>query len=391
MNSPSIKVGIVGCGVIGKQHIRAAHESEWIELAGVTDLNPEAARLVARQFEAKRAYDDALSLIADPEIEAVVLAVPTNVRTGLALKAIAAGKHVLLEKPLAMSVKEIERLQEAAAEHARAGGAPLTIAFCSSRFRFLEHAKAARDWIAEGRLGDIRLIRCRVNEPSPGRPSTPQPVWRVHSEINGGGIVANWGIYDFDYLLGLTGWTLRPEWAIARTWGLGDSIRSYFPPDANTETYGTAYIQCADNVALTYERGEFMGAEQERSWQIIGSEGSLTLHMTWPSEKRIVASLLHPETGIEQVTVWEGTEDSSWVDKGALIDFTQSILDNRQPATGLPEALKLQAVMDALYASARSGAPVRMSGAAEGTGVMAEMGPASSSSSSGTSEGGDLS
>lgn len=351
MNKSKVRIGIVGCGYIGKNHIKAAIEAEWVELAAVADSSLEAAKLAAEQFGAERYYDSAEALLSDPSIDAVVLAVPTNIRTALALKSIAAGKHTLLEKPLAMNVSEIEQLVSASE------GGP-KVGFCSSRFRFLEHAVAAHRWIAEGRLGELRLIRCRVNEPATGRPDNPPPAWRLQTSINGGGIVANWGSYDFDYLLGLTGWTLQPEWIIARTWGLAPSISDYFPAGADSETYGTAYIQCANDIVLTYERGEFMGAPQERTWQIIGSEGSLSLHMTWPSEKVIMASTLHAENGVESSVVWEGTEDSSWIDKGALFDFTRSILDNTEPATGLSEALKLQIIMDNLYVSARSGAPV---------------------------------
>ncbi|MFB9277484.1 Gfo/Idh/MocA family protein [Cohnella cellulosilytica] len=350
MSLKKVKIGVVGCGVIGKQHIKAASEAEWIELAAVADANTEAARLAADQFGAGRWYGEAAALLADASVEAVVLAVPTHIRTEMALQALAAGKHVLLEKPLAMRADEIRRLMAARGDR--------TVAFCSSRFRFLEHAEAARRWIAEGRLGELRVLRCRVNEPAAGRPASPPPTWRVHTSINGGGIVANWGIYDLDYLLGLTGWKLQPEWIIARMWGLAPSISDYFPPGSDSETYGTAYIQCADNIVLTYERGEFMAAPQERTWQIIGSEGSLSLHMTWPSEKTIAAASLHAETGVSSSVVWEGNEDSSWIDKGALLDFARSVAEGKEPATGLAEALKLQTIMDAMYDSARQGAPV---------------------------------
>ncbi|MDI4645130.1 Gfo/Idh/MocA family protein [Cohnella hashimotonis] len=359
MTTEIVKIGIIGCGVIGKLHIKSALEAPWVAVIAIADAYPAAARQAAEHFGIGRTYDDAAALLADRMIDAVVLAVPTNVRTELALQALEAGKHVLLEKPLAMSSADILRISDAA-EKARQAFGPRTVAFCSSRFRHLAHAKAAAAWIAEDHLGDIRVIRCRVTDPSPGRPSTPQPYWRVHSEVNGGGIVSNWGIYDLDYLLGLTGWQLEPEWALARMWGLGEPIADYFPPDADTETYGAAYIQCRDRISLTYERGEFMAAPQERSWQIVGSKASLTLHMTWPSEKKIVASILHPETGVETRTIWEGNEDSSWVDKGALFDFTRAIIEGRPPMTGLVEALKLQRMMDAIYLSAKSDKPVQL-------------------------------
>jgi predicted dehydrogenase len=348
-----VRLGIIGCGVIGKQHMKAAMEADWIELAGVADVNPEAAQLAAEQFGAQQVYPNADLLLEDSSIEAVVLAVPTNIRTAIALKALANGKHVLLEKPVALHEKEVRQLIEAQGE--------LTVAVCSSRFRFLEHADAARRWIEEGNLGEVRILRCRVNEPAGKRPAAPPPAWRLHTAINGGGIVANWGIYDFDYLLGLTGWTLQPKWVLSHLWQLPEPIADYFPPNSDSETYGSAFIQCENGTVITFERGEFMAAPLERSWQIIGSKGSLTLHMTWPSEKTILCTTLDAESGAQTRTLWEGTEDSSWVDKGPVIDFTRSILDGSKPATGLQEALVLQQILDAVYQSARSGAPVQIS------------------------------
>lgn len=330
--------------------MQAAREADRVELAGVTDLDLETARLAAEHYGADKVYGTPEQLIEDPGIDAVVLAVPTNVRLALALHALRCGKDILVEKPVAMKEEELHRL--AAAQGNR------TIAFCSSRFRFLEHAAAAARWIEEGHLGDIRLVRCRVNQPAGRKPEAPLPTWRVHRSINGGGIVANWGTYDLDYLLGLTGWTLKPRYVLGNAWGISESIADYWPAGADSESHGAMYIQCESGAVLAYERGEYMAAPREESWQIIGSAGSVTLKMTWPSEKIIVGTTLDPDGGAVTRTIWEGTEDDALIHSGPVFDFAGAILDNRPPATGLKEALVIQRIMDAFYRSAATGGPV---------------------------------
>ena len=141
----AVRFGIIGCGVIGRYHAQAATDSTAIDLVAVSDLRPEIAQEVAQLHDVRQVYLDAESLIADDTVEAVVLAMPAHIRTDLALKAFAAGKHVLTEKPVAMNSQEVETLIAARGD--------LVAACCCSRYQFLEATRTVTDFVGSGALG----------------------------------------------------------------------------------------------------------------------------------------------------------------------------------------------------------------------------------------------
>ena len=196
-----VKVGVIGCGVIGSRHLSIATEAPQIELVAAADLIEENRQRAAERFNPPKLYATGEELLNDDEIEAVVLAFPTQHRTEMALRAFDKGKHVLIEKPIAMNAAEVRQLIAARGE--------LTSACCSSRKRFTESARIATDIIARGKLGELRTVYCRAIISAKGQPETPRPAWRLIKALNGGGILVNWGCYDIDYLLGITGWQLN--------------------------------------------------------------------------------------------------------------------------------------------------------------------------------------
>ncbi len=345
-----VRLGVVGCGVIGPTHMAAAAESPLLDLVAVADLIEERARSAAEKFKARRVYRSGAELLDDPEVEAVVLAFPTGKRTELALQAFARRKHVLLEKPVAMNAGEVRQMIAAR------GG--LVAACCSSRFRFLEGAKVAADFIASGALGDLRVVRCRNIAAAGPKPVTPRPDWRLTRALNGGGYLVNWGCYDLDYLLGITGWSLRPRLVLAQTWTVPPQFRSHIAPGSDAETYYIALIRCEGGTVISLERGEYMPAHSEDAWQIIGTRGSLTLKMTWGCPKAIVHDDTTAEKGVKTHTLWQGEETTSLTSSGPVTDFAAAVREGRPPMTTLERSLVIQQVTDAIYASAASGRAV---------------------------------
>ena len=98
-----VKLGVVGCGVIGPSHLRTAVNSSLIDLVAVADLIEGNRQRAIEQFQPKKVYNNSNNLLDDEEIGAVVLAFPTQYRTQVALEAFSKGKHVLTEKPVAMN------------------------------------------------------------------------------------------------------------------------------------------------------------------------------------------------------------------------------------------------------------------------------------------------
>jgi UDP-N-acetyl-2-amino-2-deoxyglucuronate dehydrogenase len=342
-----VKLGVVGCGVIGPSHLKVAATSPLLETVAVADRVEERVRKAAEEFSVPKTYSEGADLVTDPDVQLVVLAFPAQGRTELGLHAFANGKHVLTEKPVAMNADEVKQMIAAQGS--------LKAACCSSRFRFMEGARVATEFIA---LGDLRVVRCRHLIPCGEKPDTPRPEWRLKKELNAGGILCNWGCYDLDYLLGITGWRLKPKTVFAQTWTIPPQFESHIAPGSNAETYYTALVRCEGGTIIQIERGEYMPAQGDEAWQIVGTKGSLKLRMIAGDPKQII----HDDTSTEQGTVskvlWEGDESGGATAAAPVTDLAEAIREDREPSTSLERALVVQQITDAVYASAERGVSV---------------------------------
>lgn len=356
-----VKLGVIGCGVIGPTHMKAARNSDLLDLVAVADLIPERAEKAAAEYGARKTYGEGLDLIADPEIELVVLAMPTTHRKALALAAFAAGKNVLIEKPIAMNAGDVKDLIAARGS--------LKAACCSSRYRFITHHKIAADFIATGALGELRNVYMRSAFPAGPPPAEPKPEWRLKRSLNGGGFLMNWGCYDLDYLLGLTGWQLKPLKIFGQHWQVAPNIAWHLPEGSDAETYYTALARCEGGTILSIERGEYMPIANDSVWQIIGTKGALRLTMTAVTAagpqaknatnwKQIFYDELTEDRGVVSQILWEGEEDLDMVHGGPVIDMAGAIREDRDPATTLEKAYMVQRITDAVYESGWTGEAV---------------------------------
>jgi predicted dehydrogenase len=262
----------------------------------------------------------------------------------MGLKAFAAGKHVLTEKPVAANADEVRRLIAAARAAKRVG------ACCSSRYRFLTSSGVTADFLASGALGALRVVRARGVNPAGAAPTQAPPDWRLKRDQNGGGILMNWGCYDLDFVLGLTGWRLRPRLVLAQCWTLAPHLAARAAPGSDAETHGLAVIQCDDGILLSFERAEFASSAADNTHQFIGETGTLRTVMAAPRK-----SVFHDHTdgqfGLLTRTLWEGDDPTEVIHAGPLRDFASAILHGRAPKTTLEQALMVQQITDAVYAS----------------------------------------
>jgi predicted dehydrogenase len=349
----AIRLGVVGCGVIGKRHLEAAEACDVVKTVAVADRVEGKAQAAAQQFGVETIYAEGEEVLADARVDAVVLATPTCERSALALKALEAGKHTLVEKPVAMCAADVEGMIAAAGD--------LTAGCCSSRYQFAPHTETATEFVASGALGKLRVVHCRAHQPARKAPENPPPAWRLSKSLNGGGILVNWGCYDLDYLLSVTGWSLEPKTVLAQTWQVSPRLRSHVAEGSDAETHFAAFILCEDGEVISFERGEYMPAHEQSAWQIIGTNGSLNLTMT-PQQGKVIT---HDDTtdadGVVSRTIWEGNEDWGSPHKGPVRDFAEAIIEKRQPTTDLHKSLLIQRISDAIYESARLGRAVDLS------------------------------
>jgi predicted dehydrogenase len=189
--SDGVRVGIVGCGLIGRKRAEALAEGD--ELVGCHDLDTDAAQALADDFgcEAVARLDDLLSR----DLDVIVVATTHDQLTPIGTRALEAEANVLVEKPAGIGVADIERLEAAAS----AAGRRVKVGF---NHRFHPGTERALEAAASGRFGDVMFARARYGH---GGRLGYEKEWRMRPEISGGGELIDQGMHVLDLFHSLLG------------------------------------------------------------------------------------------------------------------------------------------------------------------------------------------
>lgn len=200
-----IRLGIVGCGRVTElRHLPALRGVPAIEVVALSDVDAARLEQVAARFGVARRHRDYRELIEDEGVEAVAVCVPPKLHAEVALAALAAGKDIFIEKPLALSLAECDLLSERAAN---AAGVKVLVGF---NMRWHRLAREAREMVRRGELGEVKLVRTVFT--SGIRLGGEFADWRRQRET-GGGVLFELGTHHFDLLRFLIGDELEEVYA----------------------------------------------------------------------------------------------------------------------------------------------------------------------------------
>ena len=333
-----LAIAVIGSGTIADQHLGAIRGIDRARLVGVTSRTEEKARKVGER-EGCRWTTDYRDLLRDPDVELVNIATSSGSHATIAREALEAGKHVLVEKPLAMNSVDADRLIALA----RARG--LTLGVVSQR-RFEEQHEIVKKVVSTGGIG--RLLLAEVSCPWYRTQAYYDSAdWRGKIATDGGALM-NQGIHSVDLLL----WFAGP----ART----------VQGKAVTQTHRME----AEDLALaivTFESGAFGTIMASTSIQP-GFQPSLNLYGEKGSIKLEGTSIVHwtvpdlpkPEMGEIQVVaaVNDPRLGSSRNHQRQILDLVAAIEEGRSPAVTGEDGRRAVRLIEALYASSASGLPV---------------------------------
>jgi len=172
----SINVGIIGLGKMGKLHLRVSRYMDDAKVVAVADPSPRAVR-AAQKEGVRTVYGDYHELLRDPGVDAVIITLPNFMHLEAALAAVAAGKHVFVEKPLAMTSADCERIDDAATRR----GVKLMV---GHNYRFFDATRKLKADYDSGAIGDVVLSTFElVHGPlAPSLESQPVPEWYFDRE-----------------------------------------------------------------------------------------------------------------------------------------------------------------------------------------------------------------
>jgi len=261
-----INVGIIGMGRSGWE-LHAAPLQKFPEYRLVAVCDQSQARLAqAAQAFSVRTYSEAQALIGDAEVQLVVVAAPSNLHASLAIGAMEAGKHVLVEKPMAITLAEAEAMLAAAERSGRI----LTV-FHNRRWdRDYQMVKAL---VQRGVLGELLTLDSRVMTYGPewttyGVPEF-NPTWRTQKAY-GGGFLADWGPHLVEQCLDLTGEMPVSVAAQLRGYLWATEVEDYFSLRLTFPSGLLVTLEGSNNARLPLPR-----------WFVVGRLGTLVADGAW--------------------------------------------------------------------------------------------------------------
>lgn len=191
-----LHAAVIGCGLISKNHLKALKNVKQASCTAVCDIEREKAEKAAEQYGIAKIYTDYHEMLADPDIDVVHICTPHFLHAQMAVDALRAGKHVLCEKPMALSEEDAKAMMAARDE----AGKQLAVCFQN---RYNEASVYMKELLESGRLGKVLGARGQVTWNRKPEYYTQSP-WRGRWATEGGGVLINQAIHTFDLLQWLT-------------------------------------------------------------------------------------------------------------------------------------------------------------------------------------------
>ncbi len=336
----NVRLGIVGAGGIGRAHLSAARECRGLEVRAVCDVHAGRLRAAASEFGVPQTFADYRDMLAGDAVDAVSICTPNATHMSIALAALRAEKHVLCEKPLAVSARQGKRMVAAAEKAGR-------LLMSAQSARYTRAAKLVKTMAERGRFGEIYYAKALWLR----RSGTPRG-WFHDVEQSGGGPLIDLGVHAIDLLWWIMG---RPE-----------------PVSAHALTFDRLGRrgQGRGDWGVGYSPGKFSVEDQVVGTIRFDGDRAIGLDISWAAHTadtywmRLFGTKAGAQIGPELV-IYE-------TDNGTLMDTTPQLAESNQYATEMQhfvdcirrgeepispgwQSLVVMRMLDALYKSARTG------------------------------------
>ncbi len=340
----TIGFGVIGAGLVGPTHAAAAALAPGAQLVAVCDLVAERAEAVAEQHGAIP-LTEVDALLDRRDVQVVSICLPTRLHLAVAERAVAAGKHLIVEKPLELSLERADRLLAAARAH------NVQVAAIFNR-RFIPALTATRRAVEDGLLGDL-IAADMYYKSYRTQEYYDESGWRGTWGQEGGAALINQGIHGVDLLR----WVAGP---VARVFGYADHLRRAIEADDTTAAVARyangalGAIQAMTSIEPRLpDRLEYHGTKgtiqlanyRIANWAVPGAEG-------WP--ERVAAeerALLAAHRSLEAAG-----------HHAQIAEIAAAIREGRPSAVSGEEGRRSLAVVLAIYESARTGRVVKVDG-----------------------------
>lgn len=352
MTENKVRVAIIGAGTVARDNqIPAFLKCENAQVAAVFDRHLDRAQALCTRFGIPKAYDKYEDVLSDADIDCISICTGNVSHESLAVAAAKAGKHILCEKPMAISVQEAENMKRAADEN----GVTFMMAFVN---RFRQESIMLSELREAGRFGDIYHARCGWIR----RRGTPSG-WFTDKSKSGGGAVLDIGVHVIDltwYLMGrpkpvlVTGVTHRHigsyETRSVKGWAAAGAKNGVF----DNEEAASALIRFENGASMSVDISWAINGREEKMFsKIYGTKGGACFR---PLE------LYGEEDGFLTDTVPVLVPEDSWQPafERETAHFVNCILEGKKPISPAEDGLTVQRMLNAIYDSDRLGSAISL-------------------------------
>jgi UDP-N-acetyl-2-amino-2-deoxyglucuronate dehydrogenase len=336
-----LNFGLIGCGRVAPRHAESLRNLDGACLAAVADVQESRARRFAHDYGTE-AYTDYRRLLDRPDIDVITICTPSGLHAGMAIAALQAGKHVLVEKPMALALSDADAMLAASRAARRKLGVVL-------QNRYNPPMQDLRRAVDEGRLGRLLLGNATVRWYRPQE--YYEDGWHGTWAMDGGALM-NQSIHHIDALQWLLG---EPASVTAYTATLAHRMEA--------EDTGIALIRFRSGALGVVEGSTITYPENlEGSVALFGEHGSVKIGGTALNRKvlwKIQCELEHER----ELLVRDQVDPPSvygYSHQAVIADMAAAVREDREPKTHGVEARKSVALVLAMYESARTGRPVSM-------------------------------
>jgi xylose dehydrogenase (NAD/NADP) len=318
-----IRWGLLSTAHINRRLIPAIRAAQQSDLVAVASRNLSKAQDYAATWEILQAFGSYAELLASDEVDVVYISLPNHLHAQWSIRAMQAGKHVLCEKPLALSVKDVDRMTTVSQQTGR-------MLMEAYMYRHHPQTKLAGEWVHSGRLGDI----CQVNAIFNFTITNPQDV-RLAPEY-GGGCLWDVGVYPVSFAQFMV--SAPPQWVFGSQRMGGTGVDEYFAGQMGYPGGPIAQFSCAF-------RSPFYNFAE-----IIGTQGRLTFTRPFTHLDNERKLIFHSKDG-EAIEIAVPEKE---LYLGEVENINQAILEGAPLHLSLSESRNQISTIEALYQSAKS-------------------------------------
>ena len=320
------RVGLVGFGGMGKQHIKRIKESQYVEITGIFDIDSDKDYSTISSKIKK--YDSLSALLDDSTIEIVLIATPNDTHKTIAIQALQSGKHVISEKPVTLNTSELKEILTTAEK-------------CGKKFtvhqnrRWDENFLITKKLLEEKKLGELLYVENRVQ----GSRGIPKD-WR-RNKNQGGGMLLDWGVHLIDRILFLFPNQKIISLHATLTYFLNHEVDDGFKIEIVFDSLKKAYLEVGTAVIEDFElNGKFVTLTGELAKEAVPVETGAGLTKTMaPRNDDSVETFPLPYVESNVVEFYD--------------NFAQTIDGKAEPFIKDEELIRLTTIIDACFEASR--------------------------------------